>query len=72
MMTLYATGIRRAELCCLSPRKVIHIRHGKGDRDRDFLLTPKLLETRGFFTALLPHLNALGGSKQVQSIIKQS
>jgi integrase len=24
---------------------VIHIRHGKGDRDRDVLLTPKLLET---------------------------
>jgi integrase/recombinase XerD len=51
MMTLYATGIRRAELCHLqvadidSPRMVIHIRHGKGDRDRDVLLTPKLLET---------------------------
>ena len=51
MMTLYATGIRRAELCRLqvadidSPRMVIHIRHGKGDRDRDVLLTPKLLET---------------------------
>jgi site-specific recombinase XerD len=51
MMTLYATGIRRAELChpqvadIDSPRMVIHIRHGKGDRDRDVLLTPKLLET---------------------------
>ena len=51
MMTLYATGIRRSELCHLqvadidSPRMVIHIRHGKGDRDRDVLLTPKLLET---------------------------
>jgi len=51
MMTLYATGIRRAELCRLqvtdidSPRMVIHIRHGKNDRDRDVPLTPKLLET---------------------------
>jgi integrase/recombinase XerD len=51
MMTLYATGVRRAELCHLqvadidSPRMVIHVRHGKGDRDRDVLLTPKLLET---------------------------
>ena len=26
MMTLYATGIRRAEPCRLSPRMVIHIR----------------------------------------------
>jgi integrase/recombinase XerD len=51
LMTLYATGVRRAELCRLqvadidSPRMVIHIRHGKGDRDRDVPLTPKLLET---------------------------
>jgi integrase/recombinase XerD len=51
LMTLYGTGVRRAELCHLqvadidSPRMVIHVRHGKGDRDRDVLLTPKLLET---------------------------
>jgi len=53
MMTLYATGIRRAELCRLqvadidSARMVIHIRHGKNDRDRDVPLTPKLVETLG-------------------------
>lgn len=51
LMTLYATGVRRAELCHLqvadidSSRMLIHVRHGKGDRDRDVLLTPKLLET---------------------------
>ena len=28
-----------------SPRILIHIRRGKGDRDRDVPLTPKLLET---------------------------
>jgi integrase/recombinase XerD len=51
LMRLYATGVRRAELCHLrvedtdSPRMVIHVRHDKGKRDRDVLLTPKLLET---------------------------
>ena len=51
LMTLYATGLRRAELCrlCVSDidteRMVIHIRKGKGNRDRDVPLTPKLLET---------------------------
>ena len=51
LMTLYATGLRRAELCHLkvsdidSKRMVIHVRQGKGGRDRDVLLSPKLLET---------------------------
>jgi integrase/recombinase XerD len=47
---LYATGLRRAEMCHLkvsdidSQRMVIHVRQGMGGRDRDVLLTPKLLE----------------------------
>ncbi len=51
MMMLYATGLRRAELCHLkvsnidSKRMVIHARQGKGGRDRDVLLIPKLRET---------------------------
>jgi site-specific recombinase XerD len=51
LMTLYATGMRRAELCRLkvsdidSARNVIHIREGKGGKDRDVPLSPKLLET---------------------------
>jgi len=51
LMMLYATGLRRAEMCHLkisdidSKRMVIHVRQGKGGRDRDVLLTPKLLET---------------------------
>ena len=50
LMMLYATGLRRAEMCHLkisdidSKRMVIHVRQGKGGRDRDVLLTPKLLE----------------------------
>jgi integrase len=49
-MTLYATGVRNAELTRLkvsdvdSKRMVIHIQGGKGRRDRDVLLSPKLLE----------------------------
>ena len=51
VMTLYATGIRCSELCHLkvsdidSERMVIHVHKGKGGRDRDVLLSPKLLET---------------------------
>src|SRR6202035_1090067 len=51
LMMLYATGLRRAELCHLkvgdidSERMVIRVRQGKGGRDRDVLLTPKLLDT---------------------------
>jgi integrase/recombinase XerD len=51
LMTLYSTGLRRAELARLrvtdidSERMVIHVHQGKGNRDRDLPLTPKLLET---------------------------
>ena len=51
LMTLYATGIRSAELCNLktsdidSERMMVHIHQGKGGRDRDVPLSQKLLET---------------------------
>ncbi len=51
LMILYSTGVRRAEVTRLkvsdidSERMVIHIRQGKGSRDRDVPLSPKLLET---------------------------
>jgi integrase/recombinase XerD len=51
LMTLYATGARRAELTHLkvsdidSQRMVVHIRGGKGHKDRDVMLSPKLLTT---------------------------
>src|SRR5438132_13965797 len=50
LMTLYATGVRRAELTHLkisdvdSQRMVIHVRGGKGRKDRDVMLSPKLLD----------------------------
>jgi site-specific recombinase XerD len=50
LMTLYGTGSRRAELANLrvvdvdSQRMLIHIRGGKGRKDRDIMLGPNLLE----------------------------
>jgi site-specific recombinase XerD len=50
LMTLYATGLRRAELTHLkisdvdSQRMVIHVQGGKGRKDRDVMLSPKLLK----------------------------
>ena len=50
LMTAYATGLRRAELAHLkiadidSQRMVIHVKGGKGRKDRDVMLSPKLLE----------------------------
>jgi site-specific recombinase XerD len=50
LMTLYATGIRNAELTRLkvsdidSKRMVIHVQGGKGRTDRDVMLSSKLLD----------------------------
>jgi integrase/recombinase XerD len=50
LMTLYSTGMRRSELCHLRPedidkeRMVIRIREGKGRKDREVPLSPKLRE----------------------------
>jgi site-specific recombinase XerD len=49
-MTLYSTRIRRGELVQLKaaaidkPLMLVHIREGKGKRDRDVPLSPKLLD----------------------------
>ncbi len=49
LMALYASGARNAELTHLkvsdidSQRMVVHIRGGKGRKDRDVMLSPKLL-----------------------------
>jgi integrase/recombinase XerD len=61
LMTLYATGLRRAELACLkvtdidSRRMVVHVKGGKGRQDRDVMLSPKLLgELRQHWHRLKP------------------
>src|SRR2546430_3082779 len=51
LMTLYGTGMRRAELARLkvgdvdSQRMIIRVVEGKGGKDRDLPLSPALLET---------------------------
>jgi integrase/recombinase XerD len=51
LMLLYSTGIRRSELVRLrvedidSERMIVHIRQGKGGKDRDVPLPPALLDT---------------------------
>lgn len=61
LMTLYSTAMRRAELCRLkvqdidSQRMMIRINQGKGSRDREVPLSPKLLETlRVYFRWMRP------------------
>jgi integrase/recombinase XerD len=50
LMTLYATGLRRAELAHLKVSDidrdlmVIHVKGGKGRKDRDVMLSPRLLD----------------------------
>jgi site-specific recombinase XerD len=50
LMTLYSTGMRRSELCHLRPedidkeRMVVRICQGKGGKDREVPLSPKLYE----------------------------
>jgi integrase len=58
LTTLYATGMRRSELCGLRPedidaqRMVLHILHGKGGRKRDVPLSPALLELRTYYRSV--------------------
>ena len=61
LMTLYSTGMRRSELCRLrtedidKERMVIHIRQGKGGKDRDVPLSPKLLDQLRTYYRSLKH-----------------
>src|SRR3981081_2825914 len=61
LMTLYATGLRRAEVTHLkvsdidSKRMVIHVRGGKGRKDRDVMLSPKLLDALRVYWRGLKH-----------------
>jgi site-specific recombinase XerD len=61
LLILYGTGIRREELVRLkiddidSGRMVIHVRQGKGRKDRDVMLSPKLLaELRDYWRRASP------------------
>jgi len=61
LMALYSTGMRRAELCHLrtedidKERMVIHIRPGKGGKDREVPLSPKLYDQLRTYYRSLRH-----------------
>ena len=61
VMTLYATGLRRMELTHLkvadidTARMAIHVRGGKGRKDRDVMLSPKLLAALRQYWRSLKH-----------------
>jgi len=61
LMTLYATGLRRAEVTRLkvgdidTERMVIHVLGGKGRKDRDVMLSPRLLEALREYWRSLRH-----------------
>ena len=63
LMLLYSTGIRRAEAPLIkladidSQRMIIHIRQGKGSRDRDLPMSPKLLDAlRAYYRSKRPKI----------------
>ena len=69
LITMYSTGMRRAELCRLkvedidSTRMLIHIRQGKGGKDRDVPLSPKVLETlREYWRWMKPKMYMFPGT----------
>ena len=69
LMTLYATGARRAEATRLkvsdidSQRMVVHIQGGKSRKDRDVMLSPVLLEAlREYWRRLKPKTSGEPGA----------
>jgi integrase/recombinase XerD len=71
LMTLYSTGVRRAELCHMKvedidgDRMIIHIRQGKGGKDRDVPLDPKLRETlREYYRWMRPETYLFPGTEK--------
>jgi len=71
LMTLYSTGMRRAEVTGLrvtdidSKRMLVRVRHGKWGRDRDVPLSPVLLETlREYYRWMKPRTYLFPGTKK--------
>lgn len=77
MMTVYGCGLRVSELVNLEPvdihsgRMLVHVRHGKGDKDRFTLLSDRLLrELRQYWSDYRPEnwlFPAKDGSKMSSS-----
>jgi integrase/recombinase XerD len=75
LMILYGTGLRRAEVVRLkvsdidSQRMVIRVREGKGSRDRDVPMSPKLLEAlREYWRWNKPNRSTRRASRSMRSL----
>lgn len=73
LMTLYSTGMRRAELCCMRPedldkeRMMLRIPHGKGDKPREVPLSQKLIGQLRTYYRSVKHRNGwMFPSRQVK------
>ncbi len=73
LMTLYSTGMRRAELCYMRPedldkeRMMLRIPHGKGDKPREVPLSQKLLDQLRTYYRSVKHRNGwMFPSRQVK------
>jgi integrase/recombinase XerD len=79
-MLAYGAGLRASEACSLevrgidSKRMLIHVRHGKGDRERYVMLSPRLLDgLRDYYRQARPPGNYLfPGQKAGRFLTPQS
>ena len=78
-LTTYATGLRVSECCHLLPsdidskRMVVHVRQGKGKKDRYVPISPKLLESlRRYWKAARPKTWLFEGSQAGQPITRSA
>jgi len=79
LMTIYAAGLRVSELANLrvadidSAREVIYVRQGKGHKDRQVMLSPKLLELlRIYWKSYRPTLWLFAGRIPARPITRQT
>lgn len=70
MLTLYGAGLRRSELCQLkvrdidSQRMVLRVEQGKGGRDREIPLSPRLLAAlREYYRWMRPQTYLFPGTR---------
>jgi site-specific recombinase XerD len=79
LMTIYAAGLRVSELTNLrvtdidSERQVICVRQGKGHKDRQVMLSPKLLELlRSYWKSYRPTLWLFAGRMPERPITRET
>jgi integrase/recombinase XerD len=79
LMTIYASGLRVSEIVSLqigdidSQRQIIRVRQGKGRKDREVMLSPKLLESlRNYWKSYRPDRWLFPGDKPDHPITQTS